>query len=139
MERGESDLAEADFNRAIEMSRTIGYRHGEAVYQMNLGILLVIKGRLGTALRAFEGAAATYSDIANGRGRALVLANSAWIRHANLGDNAVGDATSLKPMPSTSRSVTSVGVRTAWRCLAASRLRRVWLRKGWPYSRTEWH
>ncbi|MBM3696264.1 MAG: tetratricopeptide repeat protein, partial [Actinobacteria bacterium] len=40
MERGESDLAEADFNRAIEMSRTIGYRHGEAVYQMNLGILL---------------------------------------------------------------------------------------------------
>jgi DNA-binding SARP family transcriptional activator/tetratricopeptide (TPR) repeat protein len=88
MERGESDLAEADFNRAIDMSRAIGYRHGEAVYQMNLGILLVIKSRLGAALRAFEGAAATYSEIANGRGRALVLANSAWIRHANLGDNA---------------------------------------------------
>ena len=42
MERGESDLAEADFNRAIDMSRTIGYRHGEAVYQMNLGILLAL-------------------------------------------------------------------------------------------------
>ena len=34
MERGESDLAEADFTRAIETSRTIGYRHGEAVYQI---------------------------------------------------------------------------------------------------------
>ena len=45
MERGESDLAEADFNRAIEMSRTIGYRHGEAVYQMNLGILLGLTNR----------------------------------------------------------------------------------------------
>ncbi|MFH1330634.1 MAG: DUF1670 domain-containing protein, partial [Actinomycetota bacterium] len=82
-----SDLAEADFNRAIEMSRTIGYRHGEAVYQMNLGILHVIKNQLGAALTAFDQAATTYSDIGNGRGRALVLANSAWIRHANLGDN----------------------------------------------------
>ena len=45
MERGESDLAEADFNRAIEMSRAIGYRHGEAVYQMNLGILLALINR----------------------------------------------------------------------------------------------
>ncbi len=75
MERGESDLAEADFNRAIEMSRTIGYRHGEAVYQMNLGILLVIKDRpRNGSSDAFEAAAATYSAIGNGRGRALVLA-----------------------------------------------------------------
>jgi tetratricopeptide (TPR) repeat protein len=88
MERGESDLAEADFNRAIDMSRAIGYRHGEAVYQMNLGILLALINKPHAAFQSFDSAAATYAAMGNRRGHALVLSNAAWMRHAVLGDDA---------------------------------------------------
>jgi DNA-binding SARP family transcriptional activator len=87
MERGESDLAEADFNRAIEMSRAIGYRHGEAVCQMNLGILHALGSRPHAAFSCFDGASATYAAMGNRRGHALVLSNAAWMRHAVLGDD----------------------------------------------------
>ncbi|OFW65494.1 MAG: hypothetical protein A2Z12_09435, partial [Actinobacteria bacterium RBG_16_68_21] len=70
MERGEPESAEKDFIRAIDISRAIGYRHGEAVYQMNLGILQVITNRLGSALEAFDSAAETYESMGNQRGLA---------------------------------------------------------------------
>jgi predicted ATPase len=92
MERGESDLAEADFNRAIEMSRTIGYRHGEAVYQMNLGILLALINKPRAAFEYFDAAAATYAGMGNRRGQALVLSNAAWMRHAVFGEDSAAEA-----------------------------------------------
>lgn len=88
MERGEPETAEKDYLRAIETSQRIGYRHGEAVNQMNLGILYVITNQLGDALRMFDAAAATYGLMGNARGRALVQSNAAWMRHSRLGKGA---------------------------------------------------
>ena len=87
MERGEPEAAESDFRKAIETSKTIGYRHGEAVYEMNLAILYVITNRLGSALESFEAAAHTYGLMGNKRGRALVQSNAAWMRHSRLGQD----------------------------------------------------
>lgn len=86
MERGEPESAEKDYQRAIAVSRRIGYRHGEAVNQMNLGILYVITNRLGEALRMFDASAETYNQMGNARGKALVQSNAAWLWHALIGD-----------------------------------------------------
>lgn len=88
MERGESDLAESALLGAIETSQAIGYRHGEAVYRMNLGILHALNDKPQSAFRAFEQATRTYELMGNRRGQALVLSNSAWLRHAVLGEDA---------------------------------------------------
>jgi tetratricopeptide (TPR) repeat protein len=87
MERGEPEAAESDFRKAIETSKAIGYRHGEAVYEMNLAILYVITNRLGSALESFEAAAHTYGLMGNKRGRALVQSNAAWLWHGLIGDD----------------------------------------------------
>lgn len=87
MERGEYGLAQAALNRALDLSRVIGYRQGEAVYQMNLGILHALSSRPSLAFERFREAAITYERIGNQRGRALVLSNSAWLRHATLGED----------------------------------------------------
>ena len=65
MERGEPESAEKDYKRAIAVSQRIGYRHGEAVNQMNLGILFVITNQLGEALRMFDASAETYGLMGN--------------------------------------------------------------------------
>ncbi|MEE9297555.1 MAG: tetratricopeptide repeat protein [Acidimicrobiia bacterium] len=87
MERGEPEPAETDFTRAIETSQRIGYRHGEAVYRMNLAILYIITNRLGLALDAFDAAEESYAAMGNSRGRALVLSNAAWLWHGLIGDD----------------------------------------------------
>lgn len=85
MERGATDSATSAYRRAIDTSRRIGYRHGEAVNLMNLAILLVFTNQLGEALRMFDASAATYTMMGNARGSALVDANAAWMRHSRLG------------------------------------------------------
>ena len=92
MERGEPESAAGDFARAIQMSSSIGYRHGEPINQMNLGILRGLRSQLGPAFDAFDAAAEAFRQIGNSRGRALVLANSAWMRHAMLGQDARAEA-----------------------------------------------
>ncbi|MFQ5474107.1 MAG: tetratricopeptide repeat protein, partial [Dehalococcoidia bacterium] len=89
MERGEPDSAESDFEQAIAISERVGYRHGEAVYRMNLGILYVITNRIGAAIEAFSQAEQAYSAMGNGRGRALVLSNAAWLWHGLIGDDEI--------------------------------------------------
>jgi tetratricopeptide (TPR) repeat protein len=89
MERGEPDSAQIDFERAIEISERVGYRHGEAVYRMNLGILYVITNRIGAAIAAFADSLASYTAMGNSRGRALVLSNSAWLWHGLVGDDEI--------------------------------------------------
>ncbi len=115
MERGEPDSAEKDFRRAIETSRRIGYRHGEAVYEMNLGILYVITNRLGSALESFEKAAEVYESMGNQRGLALVQSNAAWLWHGIIGDD--GRASNL--VDSALRIYTEIGdIRGQAQCLA---------------------
>ena len=87
MERGEPDSAQIDFEHAIEISERVGYRHGEAVYRTNLGILYVITNRVGAAITAFADSFASYTAMGNNRGRALVLSNSAWLWHSLVGDD----------------------------------------------------
>jgi len=87
MERGEPVGAEADLNRALEISQRVGYRHGEAVYRVNLAILQVITNRLDSALAYFETAEKAYAALGNSRGRALVLSNEAWLWHGIIGDD----------------------------------------------------
>ncbi len=89
MERGEPDSAETDFERAIDISQRIGYRHGEAVYRMNLGILYVITNRVQAAIDAFSIASDAYIAMGNNRGRALVLSNVGWLWHGLVGDDKV--------------------------------------------------
>jgi DNA-binding SARP family transcriptional activator len=91
MERGETDAAEAHFRRAIEISTAIGYRHGEAVHQMNLGILHTLSSQISAAIARYESALAVYDDLQNDRGRALVLSNTAWTRHAFLGEDLLAE------------------------------------------------
>ncbi len=91
MERGEPESAGKDYERAIALSQRIGYRHGEAVNQMNLGILYVITNQLGDALRMFDAAAETYRSMGNARGRALVQSNAAWMWHGLVGDDEKAD------------------------------------------------
>jgi len=98
MERGESDLAESALRRAFETSRAIGYRHGEAVYQMNLGILYALHHRPQSARNAFAQAARTYEQLENQRGQALVLSNSAWLRHAVLGEDEGAESDARKAL-----------------------------------------
>ncbi|MCB2223515.1 MAG: AAA family ATPase [Actinobacteria bacterium] len=95
MERGEPDLAAEDYLRAIDIAHTIGWKSGEAVFHMNLGILEAIRSRVGAARDWFEGAAAIYATMENSRGRAMVLANAAWLEHGYLGnaDSAEVEAT----------------------------------------------
>lgn len=95
MERGEPTLAEQALLRALEVSRRIGYRHGEAVYRMNLGILHALENRLQSAFRQFAESAQIYDLMGYKRGRALVLSNSAWLRHAVLGQDVLAERDAL--------------------------------------------
>jgi tetratricopeptide (TPR) repeat protein len=54
---------------------------------MNLVILYALNHKPQSACRAFEQAARTYEHMGNGRGQALVLSNSAWLRHSVLGED----------------------------------------------------
>jgi len=88
LERGEPERAEADFVEAIEISRSIGYRYGEALTLMNLGVLHALVNRASRSLACIEEAAAVYEAMGNRRGLAMVLANQAWLRHSWFGDTA---------------------------------------------------
>ncbi|MFH2072251.1 MAG: tetratricopeptide repeat protein [Actinomycetota bacterium] len=98
MERGEPDPAAHDYQRAIEISRSIGWRSGEAVFHMNLGILEAIRAKVGAARDSFESAARVYSAMNNGRGRAMVLANAAWLNHAYLGETELAEKQLLESL-----------------------------------------
>ncbi len=87
LQRGEAEAAEAAYQSAVELSRSIGYRHGEAVHEMNLAIALIYVCRVGDGRAAFERSAAVFSDMESSRGRAMVLCNSAWLQHSTLGNH----------------------------------------------------
>lgn len=86
MERGESALALSALTKALDLSRTIAYRQGEALNALNRAILSATMGLPGAALLDFANAEAVYRSLDNQRGEALVLSNRAWLRHAVLGE-----------------------------------------------------
>ncbi len=89
MERGESDGAVDYYDRAVVLSRRIGYRHGEAVNTANRGNALWFAGRISEALSSFAEAIELFRSMGNRRGQALVQANAASIHHSVVGDDVV--------------------------------------------------
>ncbi|MGH8871224.1 MAG: DUF1670 domain-containing protein, partial [Acidimicrobiia bacterium] len=93
-QHGDRDEAIAQYETAIELCRSIGYRHGEGVNLVNLSNLHHLLGRVGDALHGYDRAAQIFADLGNKRGEAMVLANAASARHTLLGedDRAHADA-----------------------------------------------
>lgn len=87
-QQGDRDVAAERYQRAIELCREVGYRHGEGVNLVNLSLLNHMLGNVADSLAGYEIAAQTFAELGNVRGEAMVLANSAWARHAFLGDDA---------------------------------------------------
>jgi DNA-binding SARP family transcriptional activator len=94
-QHGDGDRASAEFKRAIELCLRIGYRHGEGVNLVNRSNLEYLLGRVADALSGYDRAAHIFGELGNFRGEAMVLANTASVRHSLLGDDdrAQADAT----------------------------------------------
>ncbi|MGH2395152.1 MAG: tetratricopeptide repeat protein, partial [Candidatus Limnocylindria bacterium] len=84
---GDSDRAVAVYEEAIELCRSIGYRHGEGLSLVNLSALHHLRGDVAAALSGYDRAAQVFGDLGNKRGEAMVLANAASARHTLLGDD----------------------------------------------------
>ncbi len=97
-QHGNRSLAVERYERAIELCRRIGYRHGEGVNLVNLGLLHHMLGGVVNALSKYEVAAQVFAELGNVRGEAMVLANAAWARHAFLGEDAQAEADARKAM-----------------------------------------
>ena len=100
LQRGETEAARKAFERAIDVCRQIGYRHGEGVNLVNLSLLHQMQGRVADALPGYEDAGRIFEHLSNDRGKAMVLANAASARHNILGDDerAFTDATAALGM-----------------------------------------
>lgn len=84
---GDRDQAVVGYQRAIELCRRIGYRHGEGVNLVNLSNLHHLLGRVADSLSGYDRAAEIFAELGNLRGEAMVLANAASARHTLLGDD----------------------------------------------------
>ena len=89
MENGDHEAAEPLYRTALDLSRTLGYRRGEAVNLANLGSSLYLQGSIADALDLYDEAAAVFYAIGDRRGAALIRANAASVRFTILGDDAV--------------------------------------------------
>lgn len=97
-QQGDRDSARVHFEWTIDLCKDIGYRHGEGVNLVNLGLLHHMLGSVGEALPTYEAAAEIFAELGNRRGEAMVLANSAWARQALLGDYERAEADARKAM-----------------------------------------
>ena len=91
---GDRDMAVHKYEKAIDLCRRIGYRHGEGVNLTNLSNLHQLLGEVARSLSGYDAAARIFAELGNKRGEAMVLANSASARHTLLGedDRARADA-----------------------------------------------
>ena len=93
-ETGASDRAVDRYDRAIQLARTVGFRHREGVGLVNLATLRLGLAQPAAALRSYDEAEAVFRSLGNRRGIAFVQFNRAWLRHRWLGadDDAERDA-----------------------------------------------
>jgi DNA-binding SARP family transcriptional activator/biotin operon repressor len=84
---GDKEQAVGRYEEAIELCHRIGYRHGEGVNLTNLANLQQATGAVTDALAGYDRAARIFAELGNRRGEAMVLVNSAWARHALLGED----------------------------------------------------
>ena len=86
-EQARTAEAVAGYQRSIELSAAIGYRHGEGVGLVNLATKRGALARIIEALQLFDRAMSIFRSIGNGRGVAFAQVNSAELRHLLLGDD----------------------------------------------------
>lgn len=79
--------AESTLLEGLELSDSIGYRHGEGLNLVNLATLNGTLGRGGRALNFFDRATEVFSAHGNRRGEAIVQVNLAELHHLLLGDD----------------------------------------------------
>jgi DNA-binding SARP family transcriptional activator len=91
MEQGDLPAADAVLRESLEGCRKIGYRYGEARQLLNIANVDYMRGRVADALDGYDGAALLFGELSNRRGEAAVRANTAWVRHAVLGDDDVAE------------------------------------------------
>ena len=87
MERGRATDAIDFYERAIELSKRIGYRHGEAVNTANRANAYWYAGRAAESLDSFTAAIDLFRSIEHHRGEAMVQANAASLLHSLVGDD----------------------------------------------------
>lgn len=92
MERGRAADAIDFYERAIELSKRIGYRHGEAVNTANRANAYWYAGRVADSLDSFTAAIDLFRSIGHNRGEAMVKANAASLLHSLLGDDETATA-----------------------------------------------
>ena len=85
MELGDGDTAISLYTAALQISRELDYRRGQAVNLANLANVLYTQGRVGPALGHYQEAATIFSEIGNRLGAALVSTNAASVRYLVLG------------------------------------------------------
>lgn len=91
MEQGDGQAAVDLYDRALQVSRELDYRRGEAINLANLGNALYFGGTVGKALECYAEATRLFDDMGDRRGAALVRANAASVRHTIVGDESVED------------------------------------------------
>jgi DNA-binding SARP family transcriptional activator/tetratricopeptide (TPR) repeat protein len=89
METGDSDEAALCHGLAVERSVAIGFRRGEGVSRLNLGVTQWVRNELLPALMEFEAAAAVFAQLRDRRGEAAVRGNLGFVLHAVLGNDEV--------------------------------------------------
>ncbi len=89
MELGDGDTAISLYTAALQISRELDYRRGQAVNLANLANVLYTQGKVGPALGHYQEAASIFSEIGNRLGAALVSTNAASVRYLVLGDASV--------------------------------------------------
>ena len=92
MERGRATDAIDFYERAIELSKRIGYRHGEAVNTANRANAYWYAGRVVESLASFTTAIDLFQSIGHHRGEAMVQANAASLLHSLVGDDETATA-----------------------------------------------
>jgi DNA-binding SARP family transcriptional activator len=98
MERGRAGDAIDFYERAIELSKRIGYRHGEAVNTANRANAFWYAGRATESLESFTTAISLFRSIGHHRGEAMVQANAASLLHSLMGDDETASSYCLSAL-----------------------------------------
>ncbi len=84
---GDQDRAVRYLERTLELSRSIGYRRGEARNLMNLASFHTVAGQAGRALSLFGEAGEVAASLGDHQVEAFVRLNLAELKHRLLGDD----------------------------------------------------
>lgn len=118
-ETGAADSAVERYDRAIQLARTVGFRHREGVGLVNLATLRLGLAQPAAALRSYDDAEDVFRSLGNRRGIAFVRFNRAWLHHRWLGTDDDAERDALAALEFFSEVGSPVVAATAHETLAA--------------------